>query len=53
MPWTPEANWRPTKLLAVAGSVDSSTGATEVDTDAGRAYLKPMGNRQGPGSGSV
>jgi hypothetical protein len=48
MPWSPDANWRPTRLLAVAGSADTSTGATEVTTDAGRAYLKPLGNRQGP-----
>ena len=34
--------------MEVAGSVDTSTGATEVTTDAGRAYIKPMGNRQGP-----
>ncbi len=29
-------------------AADTSTGATEVTTDAGRAYIKPMGNRQGP-----
>ncbi len=34
--------------MEVAGSADTSTGATEVTTDAGRAYIKPMGNRQGP-----
>ena len=28
--------------------MDTSTGATEVMTDAGRAYIKPLGNRQGP-----
>lgn len=48
MTWTPVTSWQPTKLLAVAGSADTSTGATEVETDAGRAYLKPLGNRQGP-----
>ncbi len=48
MVWTPDANWTPTRLLQVAGSVDSSTGATEVETDAGRAFIKPLGNRQGP-----
>ncbi len=48
MAWTHETNWNPTRLLGVAGSADSSTGATEVETDAGPAYLKPMGNRQGP-----
>ena len=48
MVWSPPTNWNPTRLMAVAGSVDTSTGATEVTTDAGRAYIKPMGNRQGP-----
>jgi hypothetical protein len=48
MAWTHETNWQPTRLLEVAGSVDTSTGATEVMTDAGRAYIKALGNRQGP-----
>jgi hypothetical protein len=48
MAWVLESNWKPTRLLEVAGSADTSTGATEVTTDAGRAYLKPLGNRQGP-----
>ena len=48
MVWSLETNWRPTRLREVAGSVDTSTGATEVTTDAGRAYIKPLGNRQGP-----
>ncbi len=48
MAWTLESHWKPTRLLEVAGSVDTSTGATEVTTDAGSAYIKPLGNRQGP-----
>jgi hypothetical protein len=48
MPWVLELNWNPTRLMEVAGSIDTSTGTTEVTTDAGRAYIKPMGNRQGP-----
>jgi len=48
MAWAPETTWHPTRLMEVAGSADTSTGATEVTTDAGRAYIKPMGNRQGP-----
>jgi hypothetical protein len=48
MAWTLESNWNPTRLMEIAGSADTSTGATEVTTDAGRAYIKPMGNRQGP-----
>src|SRR5277367_5854607 len=48
MAWTLELNWNPTRLMKVEGSVDTSTSPTEVTTDAGRAYIKPMGNRQGP-----
>ncbi|HEY3965078.1 MAG TPA: hypothetical protein VGM05_11050 [Planctomycetaceae bacterium] len=48
MAWALESNWNPTRLLQGAGSADTSTGATEVTTDAVRAYIKPMGNRQGP-----
>lgn len=48
MSWSLESNWKPTRLQEVLGSVDSSTGATEVVTDAGPAFIKPMGNRQGP-----
>jgi hypothetical protein len=48
MAWTLESNWNPTRLLEIARAADTSTGATEVTTDAGRAYIKPMGNRQGP-----
>lgn len=46
--WSADSTWKPTRLREVADSVDTSTGCTEVTTDAGRAYLKPMGNRQGP-----
>lgn len=48
MAWTLDSTWRPQQLLAVGDSVDTSTGATEVMTDAGRAFIKPLGNRQGP-----
>lgn len=48
MPWTLNTDWQPTQLRMVAASADTSTGATEVDTDAGPAYIKPLGNRQGP-----
>lgn len=48
MAWTPGTVWQPTRLLAVGDSADTSTGVTEVTTDAGRAFLKPLGNRQGP-----
>lgn len=48
MTWTLDESWKPTKLREVADSYDTSTGTTEVMTDAGPAYLKPLGNRQGP-----
>ena len=48
MAWVLQSSWNPTRLMEVAGSIDTSTGTTEVTTDAGRAYIKPMGNRQGP-----
>jgi hypothetical protein len=48
MSWTLDTTWQPTELLTVGASADTSTGVTEVTTDAGRAYIKPMGNRQGP-----
>lgn len=48
MAWALESNWNPTRLKEVAVSADTSTGATEVTTDAGRAYIKTLGNRQGP-----
>lgn len=40
--------WQPTELVRVGRSIDSSTGVTQIETDAGSAYVKPMGNRQGP-----
>lgn len=40
--------WQPTELIQVGRSADTSTGVTRVLTDAGEAYVKPMGNRQGP-----
>lgn len=48
MPWTHETNWKPSKLLEFGKALDTSTGPARVMTDAGPAYLKAMGNRQGP-----
>jgi hypothetical protein len=48
MTWELHTPWQPTSLLRVGESHDSSTGTTEVLTDAGPAYIKPLGNRQGP-----
>jgi len=48
MPWAHQTNWNPTRVTEIGESADTSTGVVEVVTDAGRAYLKPIGNRQGP-----
>ena len=48
MAWELGTTWQPTSLKQVGESHDTSTGTTEVLTDIGRAYIKPMGNRQGP-----
>src|SRR4051794_9598606 len=41
-------SWTPTRILRVGQSVDSSMGTTRVKTDASAAFLKALGNRQGP-----
>lgn len=40
--------WEPTRLVRVIESYDTSTGTTKVKTDRTFAYLKAIGNRQGP-----
>jgi hypothetical protein len=47
MPHRP-SHFQPTRLLRVVNSLDTGMGTTEVLTDAGRAFIKVMGNRQGP-----
>lgn len=42
-----DTDWRPTKLEFVGKGIETSTGVTRVETDAGEAYCKPIGNRQG------
>ncbi len=48
MAWRFECQWKPTKLLEFGTMLDTSTNPARVMTDAGSAYLKAMGNRQGP-----
>ena len=48
MPWALESTWNPTRLMEVGRTLDTSTGPARVVTDAGTAYFKAMGNRQGP-----
>jgi hypothetical protein len=40
--------WQPRRLLRVIQSYDTSMGTTYVKTDATFAYIKALGNRQGP-----
>lgn len=42
------ASWRPTRLVRVIESYDTSMGTTKVKTDATFGYIKVLGNRQGP-----
>jgi hypothetical protein len=39
--------WQPTKIRWVNGTLESSTGASRVETDQGPAYAKFMGNPEG------
>jgi hypothetical protein len=43
-----DARWRPTTFLRFEEALDTSMGTARIVTDAGRAYIKAMGNRQGP-----
>lgn len=40
--------WRPSRFVRYLSCVGTSTGPAEIETDAGRAYLKALGNREGP-----
>lgn len=42
------SSWSPTRLVRVEESYDTSMGTTKIKTDATWAYLKALGNRQGP-----
>jgi hypothetical protein len=44
MPW---GTWKPTQVRRVARVLGSSMNTVVVETDAGRAYLKAIGNAQG------
>jgi hypothetical protein len=41
-------DWAPTRLERVEESYDTSMGTTKIKTDATWAYIKALGNRQGP-----
>lgn len=40
--------WNPTTFLRFEEGLDTSMGTARIVTDAGPAYLKGLGNRQGP-----
>lgn len=40
--------WQPTCFLRYIDCVESSTGVARIVTDAGEAYIKALGNREGP-----
>jgi hypothetical protein len=40
--------WRPTTFLRFEEAFDTSMGTARIVTDAGPAYIKALGNRQGP-----
>lgn len=40
--------WQPRTFLRFEKKLETSTGVALVVTDAGRAYLKPLGNQEGP-----
>lgn len=40
--------WRPTTFVRFERNYDTSIGTARIVTDAGPAYIKPLGNRQGP-----
>lgn len=42
------AMWNPTRIRWVNDTLETSTGATRVETDQGPAYAKLMGNPEGP-----
>ncbi len=44
----PFGAWQPTRFVRFEHAFDTSMGTSLVVTDAGKAYLKAMGNRQGP-----
>lgn len=41
-------DWHPTTFVRFEEGLDTSMGTARIVTDAGPAYIKAMGNRQGP-----
>jgi len=43
-----DSAWRPTAFIRYEGCADTSTGVARIITDAGKAYMKAIGNAEGP-----
>jgi hypothetical protein len=48
IPWHSSGNWQPTEVNQFINHVNSGAGTLIVRTDAGLAYLKALGNPDGP-----
>jgi hypothetical protein len=48
LPWHSSSNWQPTEVTQFINHVNSGAGTLIVGTDAGLAYLKALGNPDGP-----
>ena len=48
IPWHSSSNWQPTEVSQFINHVNSGAGTLIVRTDAGLAYLKALGNPDGP-----
>ncbi len=47
-PWHPSSSWQPTEVTRFVGNLDSGAGTLIVETDSGLAYMKALGNPDGP-----
>ena len=48
LPWHSSHDWQPTEVIQFINHVNSGAGTLIVRTDAGLAYLKALGNPDGP-----
>lgn len=47
-PWHHASSWQPTEVTRFVDHLDSGAGTLIVETDAGLAYMKALGNPDGP-----
>lgn len=48
IPWHAKPSWQPTEVLRFIKNLDSGAGTLIIRTDAGLAYMKALGNPDGP-----